>query len=43
MSVADFFAYLVERASTRDLALQLAAVHDERQLRRAVVSERRTA
>jgi hypothetical protein len=41
MSVADFFTYLIERASTRDLGLQLVAVYDERHIRRVAASARR--
>jgi hypothetical protein len=43
MSVAEFFIYLIERVPTRDLGLQLVAVYDERQIRRAATSVGRTA
>jgi hypothetical protein len=43
MSVAEFFTYLIGRASTRDLGLQLVAVYGERQTRRIASSARGTA
>jgi hypothetical protein len=35
VSVAEFFTYLIVRVPTLDLGLQLVAVYDERQSRRA--------
>jgi hypothetical protein len=40
MSVVEFFTYLVGRAPTRELGLQLAEVYNERQARRPVSAAR---
>jgi hypothetical protein len=40
MSVAEFFQYLLDRESTRELSLELAAVYTVRRVRRAASAAR---